>query len=102
MTLQTRSPDPFEDGLKRALAFAATVQHVTDSPEPDWSQPHDEDLLFPGWAAPMTEVPLRPQGTFVAEAKKAMDDFLAGFELGVDVQVAGQGQECRQRGFRSF
>jgi len=91
-TLQTRSPDPFEDGLKRALAFAATVQHVTDSPEPDWSQPHDEDSrLFPGWAAPMTEVPLRPQGTFVAEAKKAMDDFLAGFELGVDVQVAGAG-----------
>jgi len=85
-------PNPFEDTLKRGLAFEAQVCYTTDSPEPDWSQPHDEDSrLIPGWAAAMTELPLRTQGTSVAESKKAIDEYLAQVELGGNIEVAGIG-----------
>ncbi|KAJ3533045.1 hypothetical protein NM208_g8160 [Fusarium decemcellulare] len=94
----------FELFLKKAF-FEETTAIVTTLAEPNWdyrqSRPQYEPF-FPGWFETMDEYILRPQGLFVAETKKALDDFLEHVELGVDLQVMGTGGGLSSTGLPSL
>ncbi|KAI8683179.1 hypothetical protein NCS56_00442000 [Fusarium sp. Ph1] len=75
---QPMAPSRFELYLKKPL-FEETVDVSTTVDEPEWSDdPHSSPhtVVFPGWNDPAEEFKLKPQGKFVAETKKALDDFL--------------------------
>ncbi|KAF4968345.1 hypothetical protein FSARC_4291 [Fusarium sarcochroum] len=83
----------FETSLKKAL-FQETLHISTTILEPGWNVTgigSGSLPLFSGWNARMDEYELRPQGRFVAQTKKAFNDFLEKVELGGELQVLGSG-----------
>ncbi|KAM0424829.1 hypothetical protein ACHAPT_009885 [Fusarium lateritium] len=86
-------PNRFELCLKKAL-FEETVNVSTTVGEPGWRDEADsspDTSIFPGWNDPAEEFKLQPQGRFVAEAKKSLDEFLEHSQLGVNLSVLGNG-----------
>ncbi|WAO86962.1 Hypothetical protein NCS54_00425400 [Fusarium falciforme] len=80
---QPMTPNRFELYLKKAL-FGETVNVSTTVDEPGWADNADSsvhNVVFPGWNDPAEEFKSKPQGKFVAETKKALDDFLEHVQL---------------------
>jgi hypothetical protein len=74
----------------RATIFEPELTLLTPSPEPTWISTFGGDYgLFPGWRKLM-QYPLTPQGRFVADTKKTVED-LQNVEFGANVQVLGSG-----------
>ncbi|KAJ4259743.1 hypothetical protein NW762_007674 [Fusarium torreyae] len=95
---ESAKPEPvrenrFEMSLKKAL-FEETLHISTIILEPGWNVTRvgfEHVPLFSGWNERMDEYELRPQGRFVAQTKKAFNDFLEKVELGGELQVLGSG-----------
>ncbi|EEU47026.1 uncharacterized protein NECHADRAFT_78032 [Fusarium vanettenii 77-13-4] len=88
---QPMAPNRFELYLKKAL-FEEAVNISTTVDEPGWandSDPSMHTVVFPGWNDPAEEFKLQPLGKFVAETKKALDDFLEHFQFGGNLTAMG-------------
>ncbi|KAM6535515.1 hypothetical protein FALCPG4_005072 [Fusarium falciforme] len=98
------TPNRFELYLKKAL-FEETVNVSTTVDEPEWSDDPDSSphtVVFPGWNDPAEEFKLKPQGKFVVETKKALDDFLKHVQLGGNLSAMGNGGGFTSTGLPSL
>ncbi|UPK91086.1 hypothetical protein LCI18_002021 [Fusarium solani-melongenae] len=101
---QPMTRNRFELYLKKAL-FEETVNVSTTVDEPEWSDDPDSSshtVVFPGWNDPAEEFKLKPQGKFVAETKKALDDFLEHVQLGGNLSALGNGGGFSSTGLPSL
>lgn len=101
---QPMAPNRFELYLKKAL-FEETVNVSTTVDEPGWANDPDSSVhtvVFPGWNDPAEEFKLKPQGKFVAETKKALDDFLEHIQLGDNLSAMGNGGGFTSTGLPSL
>jgi hypothetical protein len=86
----------------RATIFETELTLSTSSPEPAWISTFGGDhSLFPGWRKLMP-YPLTPQGRFVADTKKTVEDLLQNVEFGANVQVLGSGGGFTSRALPGF
>ncbi|KAI8681754.1 hypothetical protein NCS55_00428400 [Fusarium keratoplasticum] len=101
---QPMTPNRFELYLKKAL-FEETVNISTTVDEPGWADDPDSSVhtvVFPGWNDSAEEFKLKPQGKFVAETKKALDDFLEHVQLGGNLSTLGNGGGFSSTGLPSL
>ncbi|RSL97782.1 hypothetical protein CEP52_010722 [Fusarium oligoseptatum] len=101
---QPMTPNRFELYLKKAL-FEETVNVSTTVDEPEWAHdpgPSKHTVVFSGWNDPAEEFKLKPQGKFVAETKKALDDFLEHVQLGGNLSAMGNGGGFSSTGLPSL
>ncbi|KAM6523978.1 hypothetical protein FSOLCH5_004585 [Fusarium solani] len=101
---QPMTPNRFELYLKKAL-FEETVNVSTTVDEPGWADDADSsehNVVFPGWNDPAEEFKLKPQGKFVAETKKALDEFLEHVQLGGNLSAIGNGGGFTSTGLPSL
>ncbi|RSM19194.1 hypothetical protein CDV31_001870 [Fusarium ambrosium] len=101
---QPMTPNRFELYLKKAL-FEETVNVSTTVDEPEWAHdpgPSKHTVVFSGWNDPAEEFKLKPQGKFVAETKKALDDFLEHVQLGGNLSAMGNGGGFTSTGLPSL
>ncbi|KAI8675309.1 hypothetical protein NCS57_00431800 [Fusarium keratoplasticum] len=101
---QPMTPNHFELYLKKTL-FEESVNISTTVDEPGWADDPDssvDTVVFPGWNDPAEEFKLKPQGKFVAETKKALDDFLEHVQLGGNLSALGNGGGFSSTGLPSL